>query len=1087
MDQAFRELKAKVQDRKAILVVGTGISVASVAAEQRGLAGWPGLLRHGVEHAANLDPTFAADSDKVLARLGSPPTLDRLLTVASEVERVLTRANRFGSWIEQTAGALTVAEPSLIAALGRFNCPILTTNYDTLIEEVLGRQRVTWKQTTQALAALRGDKPHVVHLHGSHMEPDTVILGDGSYARVANDAPMQALYGAMSAMGTLVFVGCGAAGLTDPDLGLVFRRFAAHFPDSLHSHFLLVRDGEGTADLPQSVRPIYYGPDYDDLRPFLDWLAEPGDGPPPAKARLTPSASVVPPTLPVRRAPDLPPVPDHFIGRESEVKRVVAALAAGGHVLFQGAPGIGKTSLCTAALHEPEIAARYQDRRWFARLEAATEPLSFFAAIGEAIGLGPTERTRPSVLYHLNEWAGPRPALLVLDNLETPRDRDPEGIADALAHLKDIAGLTIAASLRGTAVPHSVAWQRVEPLDRLPDPYDRELFLTLTQKPKLAEAPELPLLLTALEGLPLAIRLMARQAAKYPLPLLWELWQEQRTALLKSGDSRETNLAVCIELSIASNAMDGKAKSLLRIMGLMPNGVARAELRHVAPHGREAAGTLVEIGLAAWSADQTRLVQLAPIREHVRLNHRPPEKLLEPVLKWAIDLARLGDKIGKKGGAEAVAKLTPEARNLESFLSMAMEGRDKLRERAIVAADDLAKFARQTGVFDAIPLMRSAAACTANPVRRANCLMSLGRLAEVRSRLSEAETALQQAITLFRQTSTRLGEAHCLYFLGSIFGLRSDFGNATAVLSQALDIYHAEPDRLGQANCIFKLGELGRMRALLPQAKEAYQNALLQYQHVDVDDDVGQGNCIFGLGAINRDSSRFDEAAKAFWRALPLFRQAGNRVGEANCLHSLGDVDHLRSRHEQAKSAWLQAVPIYRQVGNLLGQANCLHGLAYHALETADPPQAARLAGEALALLPESEYPATHAAIHVLHGDIAVAAADWPAAAEHFQAALDLFARTEDIDNAGEAHRGLGDVAFGQGDTTVAISQWSQALELFARIPAPHLMAPVHQRLARVTTEDDQAQHLATARAMWTEIDLPHRLRELDDEFGPPA
>jgi hypothetical protein len=77
---------------------------------------------------------------------------------------------------------------------------------------------------------------------------------------------------------------------------------------------------------------------------------------------------------------------------------------------------MGKTSLATAALHNPDIGAKYE-QRVFVACDSATSPLELAALIGSHVGLKPGKDLTKPVLQYFSR--GP-PCLLILDNLETP-------------------------------------------------------------------------------------------------------------------------------------------------------------------------------------------------------------------------------------------------------------------------------------------------------------------------------------------------------------------------------------------------------------------------------------------------------------------------------------------------------------------------------------------------------------------------------------------------------------------------------------------------------------------------------------------
>ncbi|KZV98595.1 hypothetical protein EXIGLDRAFT_832143 [Exidia glandulosa HHB12029] len=73
--------------------------------------------------------------------------------------------------------------------------------------------------------------------------------------------------------------------------------------------------------------------------------------------------------------PRLPPIPQLFLGRDSEISAAVALLDSDSpaHVAILGGPGMGKTSLTVAALHDVALSSRFGNQRYFVPCDAAEE------------------------------------------------------------------------------------------------------------------------------------------------------------------------------------------------------------------------------------------------------------------------------------------------------------------------------------------------------------------------------------------------------------------------------------------------------------------------------------------------------------------------------------------------------------------------------------------------------------------------------------------------------------------------------------------------------------------------------------------
>src|SRR5262249_12718571 len=144
-------------------------------------------------------------------------------------------------------------------------------------------------------------------------------------------------------------------GLEDPSFGAL-RGLLAQSPRG-HS-FRLAQDGEvedacGRHGGDGGIHVLAYGSASADLGPFLRSLASEA----PARGHPQP-----PPRTGV--AADLPARP-RCVGRDALLARLVAALVGNGTapVPVLGPAGIGKSTLCLAAVHDADVAARFGARR----------------------------------------------------------------------------------------------------------------------------------------------------------------------------------------------------------------------------------------------------------------------------------------------------------------------------------------------------------------------------------------------------------------------------------------------------------------------------------------------------------------------------------------------------------------------------------------------------------------------------------------------------------------------------------------------------------------------------------------------------
>jgi tetratricopeptide (TPR) repeat protein/nucleoside phosphorylase len=792
-------------------------------------------------------------------------------------------------------------------------------------------------------------------------------------------------------------------------------------------------------------------------------------------------------------APDLPPAPRPFLGRGELLDELCAKLlrSPAPAVALLGPGGIGKSALTLSALHHPKIFACFGKRRWFVRVDTARSAEAMLPLIADALGLHihPQQPPRTAICAFLAREAG----VLALDGLEIPWREQQREVEELLLALKVAGELALVVSVRGKQRPAGLDAEAIE-VPQLDRDAAAELFCRIARADR--DDPSLAPLLEPLDGVPLAITLLAHPAEGESLANLRNEWEQKRTELLAregAEPGRETCWAASMAVSINSRQMTDGAKRLLALLGRLPNGVAIEDLDAVLPGGgREAKRRLVQAGLAYDAQGRDRVRMLAPVREHVRAKLPPARNDLAAVLThYALLASALGPCVGAAEGAKAIKRLAPETANIDAMFREGLAGDEP--GPWVDASVALTNFARFSGHSSPSPLDAALeVACKLRDTgRQAACLYSLGEIALGRSAHIEARRCYHDARTLYGEAGDLLGEAHCFRGLGDLALHLWKHAKAYRCYKRALALYRKAGDVQGEANCIKGLGHIARRGSKNGEARPCYEQARSLYEKVG--HALGAASCIKNLGHVARERSDLREARRCYEQARSLYEKVGHALGAASCIKGLGHIARDRCRHDEARRHYDEARPQFREVGAILCEADCLFNLGDLALGGPGEGEASRLYAEAKLLIDRTDDKRSEANYYLGLGKIERMCRDYAEARGHFDRALSLFREVGAVRREADCIVELGELASARSDSAGAAERYEKALEIYERIGDPHPMGATHRRLARLATDAAKRQaYVEAARELWAKIDCldrPDLVAELDAEFdgAPPA
>ncbi|HEX8223372.1 MAG TPA: restriction endonuclease [Allosphingosinicella sp.] len=584
-------------------------------------------------------------------------------------------------------------------------------------------------------------------------------------------------------------------------------------------------------------------------------------------AQETPQSWRLPPTI-------LP------LGRAAIMDAVLAFMrgSGGGTLLLLGAPAIGKTTIALAMANSDTARALFGQRRCFVQLDRhnATDAVALKSAMAEAVGFPAIGVGWQAAMAEIAS----APCLLILDNLETTWEADPDASEDVLADLANIQGLVVCCTLRGSERPAKVRWSKVLEVARLSPTAAAELFVSISGC-SAEELCEFQSLVEEMDGVPLAIELLAEQAQFSPPADLRREWQRRKTALLRRAGRKEdhlSSLAVSIALSLASPRTTAPGRRLFNILGRLPGGCTSDSL--AALMGEDAfpaASGLRRTRLAYDRGD--RLLLLSPVREYAAKRRLPRSDECLVSRHFMALLEEHSPASGVTNSRAGVDRLLQEQGNLDAALRLALRP-DLIGEFTQKLLWRLSDFQRFSGAGspDLLLNISHTATSAGQPTVAAQAILRAGEVYLHRARYEQALKAFLEGIQASRATSQPVAEATCVKCTGDVYFELGLMPAACSAYRAALKAYRQCGSQLGEANCWYRLASMAIKQDRLSAAARALSKARSLYEKLS--DILGSAHVSFCAGEILLSQGEYSESQKAFDWAAVVYRKQGYVEGE---------------------------------------------------------------------------------------------------------------------------------------------------------------------------------------------------------------
>lgn len=571
-------------------------------------------------------------------------------------------------------------------------------------------------------------------------------------------------------------------------------------------------------------------------------------------------------------SPSIPPRPPVLFGRSSEASAVVSSLVDNdpAYVAILGGPGMGKTTLSLAVLHDDAVVTKFSASRYFVPFDAISTARGSIALVSRAVGV--FDANEKQLRRRLATVLSRRPSLLVLDNFESiwePQEGRKEA-EDLLGLLADISHVSIVVTMRGSERPRAVAWTRpfLPPLFPLSDDAALQTLCALSGIDDSSDA-RLRTLMPHLGNIPLAVTLMANLAQVETPANLLQRWEDEQTAMLarsKDSNHRSDSLDASIRLSIHSPRMDASPCSLelLRILALLPDGILENDIPLMAPDvSRTSLSVLLQNALVVRSSPDDRAYLLAPVRSFVLANYAPSSTQIRDLAKFYFDLAKLLPRLGTAPPpVRIIDAIAREVGNIGSVLRCVLS-LGEVQRPALSAAANLVRLFLLTGIgnIDFLPRALSAARAAEYDDLTAELLCLLANAAPSRcsggvASYGDPYTSLLEARGIYERLVDMDGIMRTTLSLTPFMPVHEHMG----ICLQMLELSQTQQNTNMVARSYRALATVCSSRGRLDDARKHLVSALEIVRRREVRDPVDIGVCLLSLANFDVDMGDTAEA-----------------------------------------------------------------------------------------------------------------------------------------------------------------------------------------------------------------------------------
>ena len=623
-----------------------------------------------------------------------------------------------------------------------------------------------------------------------------------------------------------------------------------------------------------------------------------------------------------------------LIGRENEIKSVVALVEAHRLITLYGSGGCGKTRLALQV--GAEVVDRFKDGVWLVELGNAADSNQMELAVSAALGL--REEGGRDMRQVISQFLREKSALFILDNCEHLVEACATLAHELLRACPDIKLLVTSREILSVSgemtwrvpslsVPPGIESDSVVSPEQILQSESARLFIERASEispgfqASAKNAAAIGLIVNRLDGIPLAIELAAARVKLLSVDQIAARLKEHFSILVGPRTALPRHKTIQATMDWSYLLLEEPERVLLDRLSTFVNGWTLESAEQVcaisSTEGDPAITRSEVLDLLSRLEDkslisvdarseQPRYHMLQMVREYTSVHLSDSERVILSLqnLSYSSRFAiQAEEQLAGPGQLEWLARLDTEYDNLRSALEFAKGRLDRLEEGLLLAG-------------------------------------ALARYWQIRGYLSEGKSHLWAIIAMADPEQASEGYALALNGLASLIWIQGDIESARSHYSRSLKVWRELGNARRTAGVLSNLGLVSidvrnydEARALL------HESLALRRQIGDLD---GEALSLMNLGIVARYEKNFELARDLYTRCLEIFRRVGNQDGEGMALNNLGDIIHESGDLEGAMTIHESCLRLFERIGDKRGGAYTLLNLGESAIELNRPAVAAQ-------------------------------------------------------------------------------------------------------------------------------------------------